>query len=110
VLAWLVALLTALVMVVPAVFDSPVRRVAFVAVMVALAVLLVCWVRLCRVSACRVLMTLAVGAGLGVGVVGALWLLGALGPAATPLLAFGALVAGVLLALALVCARGTDWD
>jgi len=105
VLAWLVALLTALVVVVPAVVDPPARRWAFVAVAVALAVLLVCWVCLCRVSACRVVATAAVGAGLGVGLVGALWLLGAAGAGATPVLALGALAAGVLLALALACAH-----
>jgi hypothetical protein len=108
-LSWLVVLLTALLFVVLALVASAAGRWAFVFIALALVVALVSWVRVCCVNACRALTAFAVGASLGVALVAALWLLGVLGAGATSVLAFGAVVAGVLLVLALVCARGTGW-
>jgi galactose oxidase-like protein len=103
-LSWLVVVLTALSVVTAALVDLTTGRWAFVLVALALAVAFVVWAGLCRVSACKRLMTLAIGATLGVGIVGALFLLGALGAYAIWLLALGATLAAVLLVLALACA------
>lgn len=82
----------------------------FALIAIALAVVFILWTRMCRVSACKRLMALAIGAAIGVGIVGGLLLLGVLTPGAIWWLALAAVITTVLLVLALACAclKGTD--
>jgi hypothetical protein len=109
-LSWLVVALTALFIVAAALVDLTTRRWAFVLVTIALAVAFIIWAGICRVRLCKGLMTFAIGAALGVGIVGALWLLNALGQSAIWALALGATLSAVLLVLALACGCAKPGD
>jgi hypothetical protein len=102
-LTWLGAVLTALLIVTAALLDQPAGPLVFAIVALLLAVVLVLWAGLCRFSLCRALMILAIGATLGVGILGALLVLGALGPGVVWLLALAAIAAGVLAVLFWIC-------
>ena len=97
----------------PAMFASGVSVLVawtFALLAIALAVVFILWTRLCRVSACKRLLALAIGAAIGIGIVGGLLLLGVLTPGAIWWLALAAVLTAVLLVLALACAckKGTD--
>ncbi len=82
----------------------------FALLAIALAVVFILWTRLCRVSACKRLLALAIGSAIGIGIVGGLLLLGMLNPGVIWWLALAAVLTAVLLVLALACAciKGTD--
>ena len=103
-LSCLIPVLAALAVIVAAYAGTPGGRILAAVTWIVFAVALIIWFYRCRLSTCRRLTVLAIGAGIGAAILGALMLLGTLSLAAGPVLILGALAAGTLAALAAACA------